>query len=324
MHVERFFELVCTLVRAGGVYSAGWDPWLESKAVLDDLNNLAKLPLPSGQFPDAERTQARLALLSYCHITEMDLPYALIANLLRLRLGQKYCMSPFADLAKPVGKRKGIIQKFKPATPRQKIGRIKDLADAARMPRIGESLIEIYDTVIRNAVYHSDYVLHDRKMHLTKDFRFSKTENCNIPAVHFEELSELIKGAFDFYAALTALYERCLRSFTDFKDRFLPFDHHYKGLLELVLGDEDKLIGFRVYWPNSHLSVFERTDGGCDGLNMEFNSDGSMNFFVGIYATERGAFSPLVEHDGQPTYPARPGTSIRPYWPDPVTSYKLP
>jgi hypothetical protein len=65
MHVERFFELVCTLVRAGGVYSAGWDPWLESKAVLDDLNNLAKLRLPSGQFPDAERTQARLALLSY-------------------------------------------------------------------------------------------------------------------------------------------------------------------------------------------------------------------------------------------------------------------
>jgi hypothetical protein len=325
MRVDRFFELACTLVRAGGMHGPGWDPWLESRAVIDDLQNLSNLELPPEKFPDVERTQARLALLSYCHITEMDLPYVLIANLLRLRLGAKYCMSPFADLAKPIGKKTGMLQKFKPPSPLQKIKRIKEMGDAAGMPKIGEALTEIYDSVVRNAVYHSDYILHDRKMHLNKDFRKSKTENgIYTPVVEFKELAELISEAFAFYGALSALYERCLRSFTDFKDRFLPYDHHYKGLLELVFGAEDKLTGFRVYWPNSHLSVFVRTDEGCDGRNLEFDPNGSINFFVGLYASRRGSFSPLVEHDAKPLYPERPGTTIRPHWPDPLKGYKLP
>jgi hypothetical protein len=176
MKVERFFEFVCTLVRAGGIHGPGWDPWLESKAVIDDLQNLSDLTLPADKFPDIERTQAR---------------------------------------------------------------------------------------------------------------------------------------------------ERCLRSFTDFKNRFSPYDLHYKGLLELVFGGEDKLIGFRVYWPNSHLSEFVRKDEGCDGRNLEFDPDGSINFFVGIYASKPGTFSPLVEHDAQPKYPERPGASVCPYWPEPLASYKL-
>jgi hypothetical protein len=88
MNVERLFEFVCALVRAGGIQRPGWEPWYESKAVIDDLQNLAALDLPPEKFPDAERARARLALLSYCHITEMDLPYFLLANLLRLRLGR--------------------------------------------------------------------------------------------------------------------------------------------------------------------------------------------------------------------------------------------
>jgi len=142
--------------------------------------------------------------------------------------------------------------------------------------------------------------------------------------VEFQDLADLIRDAFAFYGALTSLYERCLLSFTDFKDRLLPYDLHYKGLLELLFSGKDKLIGFRVYWPNSHLSEFVRTDEGCDGRNLEFDPDGSINFFVGIYASKRGTFSPLVEQDAQPNYPERPGTAAHPYWPDPLASYKLP
>ena len=322
MRQDRFFEFVCALVRAGGVQGPGWDPWLESKAVVDDLQNLANLKLPKETFPDIERTQARLALLSYCHITEMDLPYVLLANLLRLRLGHKYCVSPFGDLAKPIGK-KGFLQKMKPPSPNQKIKRIKELADTAGMPKVAEALTEIYDSVIRNAVYHSDYILHDRKMHLRTDFRKSKTQKHYSQVVEFDELATLIKDAFAFYGALSSLYERSLRSFTDFKEKCLPYDFHYKGIMECAFSGDDKLIGFRVYWPNGTLSHFIRTDGGCDGQNIEFNPDGSINFFVGLYATKRGAFSPLVEEDGQPNYPSRPGTSLRPYWPEPAALYKL-
>jgi len=237
-------------------------------------------------------------------------------------MGRKYCIAPFADLAKPIGK-KGLLQKIRPPSPNQKIKRIKELADAVGMPNVAEALTEIYDSVVRNAVYHSDYILHDKKMHLRTDFRKSKTHKYYSQVVGFDELATLIKDAFAFYGALSSLYERCLRSFTDFKEKCLPYDFHYKGIMECVFSDDDKLIGFRVYWPNGTLSHSIRTDEGCDGRNIEFDPDGSINFFVGLYAAKRGAFSPLVEKDGQPNYATRPGKTLRPYWPESVAFYKL-
>jgi hypothetical protein len=60
------------------------------------------------------------------------------------------------------------------------------------MPKIAEALTEIYDNAIRNAVYHSDYILHDGKMHLRKDFRKSKAEKHHSQVVEFTELATLI------------------------------------------------------------------------------------------------------------------------------------
>ena len=89
-NIHRLFEFVCVLVRASGIEDAGWDAWYESQAILNDLQGLAKLELPSDKFPEANPTRLRLVLLSYCHVTEMNLPYSLLANLLRLRIGRKY------------------------------------------------------------------------------------------------------------------------------------------------------------------------------------------------------------------------------------------
>lgn len=324
MRQDRLFEFICALVRSGGMQDSGWDPWYESQAVIEDLRNLSGLELPAERFPDPETTRVRLALLSYCHVTEMDLPYFLLANLLRLRLGHKYDFEPFADLTKPLGKKPGPFQKLKPPSPGQKIRRISELAKEAKLPGIGEALAEIYDGVIRNAVYHSDYVLHEKKMHLLKDYRLSKKKSYSTPAVDFDELDELITNAFAFYSALFTLYERCRRSFADFKNAFIPYDLHYKGLMELAFDNEDRVAGFRIYWPNGSLSEYSRTKDGCTGSNLEFNPDRSINFMVGLYASKPGTFSPLVEHDAQPTYPARPGTDIRPHWPQKLEVYKLP
>lgn len=324
MNVKRLFEFVCALVRAGGIQGPGWEPWHESKATIDDLQNLAAFDLPREKFPDPERTQARLALLSYCHITEMDLPYFLVANLLRLRLGQKYSMGPFDDLAKPINKKAGILQGFIPPSPTKKIKRIKELAEQAKMPRISEALSGIYDAVIRNAVYHSDYILHERRMHLRKGYR-KASNGIYSPVIEFTELAALIKDAFAFYGALFSLYDRCRRSFkAGFKDIFLPYDLHYKGILELLFDSSEALAGFRVYWPNGSYGEYSRTDSGCGGQNIEFNPDGSINFMVGLYASSPGNFSPLVERDAEPNYPVCPGTNLRPYWPDKLAAYRLP
>jgi hypothetical protein len=325
MNSIRIFEFVCALVRAGGLELGGFDPWYESKAIIDDIRNLSQLPLSEEHFPDPVKTRIRLALVAYCTLTEMDLPYVLIANLLRLRCGEKYHLEPFHDLAQKRPPKKGrAFGKVVPATPAQKIRRITDLAKKAKMEAVSTALEENYDSVLRNAVYHSDYVLHDDSLIIRKDSRLSKKEGHYTPRIDLDELDEVITSAFACFSALFSLYERCRRSFGDFRDAFFPYDGHYKGVLQLLFDAEGVLIGFRVYWPNGTTGEYARTREACVGHNLSFDPDGSINFMVGLYASKRGAFSPLVENGAEPTYAAVPGTELRPHWPADLKPYKLP
>ena len=119
------------------------------------------------------------------------------------------------------------------------------------------------------------------------------------------------------------LYERCRLSFTDFKNAFLPYDGHYKGVMECLFDADTRLIGYRVYWPNGTYGEYARTKEACSGVNLTFDPDGSMNFMVGMFASQPGAFSPLVEYDAQPNYALKPGTQYRPHWPADLRPYKL-
>ncbi len=324
MRSDRLFEFVCALVRASGIQDSDWDPWYESQDTLEDLGNLSTMELPTTLFPNPDRTRVRLSLLSYCHLTEMDLPYSLVANLLRLQLGQKYDMTPFRHLYRPLtNKHSGPIQKLRPPSVGAKIGFIKKLAEEAHLPEIARAFESIYDRVIRNAVYHSDYTLSDGEFRLLGDFRPSKKRGYSSPVIEWDELSELFTNTFAFYTALFSLYERCRKSFGDFKNAFVPYDGHYKGILQLVF-DEERLSGFRVYWPNTTVGEYNRTRRGAASINMSFDPDGSVNFMVGLYASKRGSFSPLVENGGTPIYSEVPGASMRPHWPEELKVYKLP
>lgn len=322
---DSLFEFVCTLVRSSGIQDSDWDPWYESQATLDDLRNLSSLELPPDRFPDADRTRMRLALLSYSHLTEMDLPYELVANLLSLRLGKKYNVSPFRDLAVPTRRKKrGLIPKLIAPSPGKKIVRIRELSDAAKLPQIGAAFEEIYDNEIRNSIYHSDYTLTNKEFRMRSGVRLSRAGKHFSPVVQLAELSELITDAFAFFSALFALYDRCTASFIDFVDAFLPYDGHYKGILQLLFDQEKKLTGFRVYWPNGTVGEYTRTKRGCGGTNFRFDPDGSVNFFVGLYPPKHGDFSLLVGPGAKPRYAVVPGTSLSPHWPEDLKIYKLP
>jgi hypothetical protein len=324
MEATRLFEFVCALVRAGGIELGGIDPWYESHAIIDDLRNLALLDLPPDRFPDPTKTQIRLALLSYCTLTEMDLPYMLLANLLRIRTGDKYHVDPFYDLAQRRSAKKGRpFGSVIPPTTSQKLKRIAELATRANMAGVSEALNETHDAVIRNAVYHSDFVILDDSFLIRKASRLSKKEGGYTPRVALEELDELIANAFAFFAALFALYERCRKSFFDFKSSLMPYDLHYKGVMEFRFDEEDRLIGFRVYWPNGTSGEYVRTRDACVATNVHFDPGGSVNFMVGLYASRPGSFSPLVEHDCQPNYALIPGTQMSPHWPDDFRPYRL-
>jgi hypothetical protein len=313
---EVLFEFACTLVRASGMKDTGWESYNESLAFLEDMRRLGDIDLPIETFPQPLHTKARLALVAYSHAIEMKTPYELLANLLRLRVGQKYCIHPFAHLAtKRTRKVNGVkTTKIMPASPEKKIMLIEDLSSQARLPEIGKALREIYDPVVRNAVFHSDYVLHGTSMRLLSDYWKSSKKQFREPIIEFSELVSLTANAFGFHSALIALYKRACRSMTDFRDRFLPFDPFYKGILEFTF-EGDELTGFRGYWPNGTLSAYCRSiDGQCDAVNLAYNPDGSINFFVGLLASNRSNFSPCVEANVEPIYAEVPGTNKRPYW----------
>jgi len=323
--MNLLFECACSLVRASGMKDTGWESYNESLSFLDDMRRLGEIDLPSDVFPEPLHTRARLALVAYGHATEMKTHYELLANLLRLRLGKKYCINPFAHLATRRTRKINGVKTYKtiPASPEKKIALIEELSTQSGLPGVGAALREIYDPVIRNAVFHSDYVLHGTSMRLLSDYWKSPTSQARTPTIQFHELVELTASAFGFHSALIALYRRALKSMTDFRDKFLPYDQHYKAILEFTF-DGDQLTGFRAYWPNGTLGIYCRSlDGSATAVNLEFDPDGSINFFVGLYASKPGAFSPCVEASAQPVYAEVPGTKKRPYWPSVLRAYTL-
>jgi hypothetical protein len=70
------FEFGCTLLRVRGMEDVGWDPFVETLTLVDDLMSLIASPLVG-------HTKVRLGLLLYSHFTEVGSMYDLLANLAR-------------------------------------------------------------------------------------------------------------------------------------------------------------------------------------------------------------------------------------------------
>jgi hypothetical protein len=321
--VDRMFEWACTMVRVTGMKDTGWDSYTESIALLEDFTQLMGLELPAARFPNPANTQARLALIAYSHMIEMSVPYELLANLLRLRMGMKYSMHPLAHLNKLRDtKINGVkTKKIVLATPIAKINEIQAMSTKAGVPEVGTALKAIYNATIRNAVYHSDYAIHDGSLRLLSALQYSKRESVYTPLIPFDELGDVTSEAFAFHSALLVLWRRQRKLFIDFRGKILPYDHRYKGVIEFTFED-GSLNGFRVYWPNGTVGVCARdADGRNVAENIQFPPDGSVDFLVGLLASNPGSFSPCVEAGCEPEYAVIPGTDKRPHWPDDLRPY---
>ncbi|MDA1089718.1 MAG: hypothetical protein O3A85_05330 [Proteobacteria bacterium] len=67
--IIRYFA---SLLRVLGMVDRGWDPYVESRAVLNDINGFFKVELPEAIFHYPDQTTWRLGLLLYSHIVPMD------------------------------------------------------------------------------------------------------------------------------------------------------------------------------------------------------------------------------------------------------------
>jgi hypothetical protein len=138
------FEYCSTLLRIRGAHDSGWDPLEESSELAHQVLGLAQVPIDG-------RLRTRLLIFLYCHLTEMDDLYAVVANLLRVCRGERYSMLPFDAALHP--------SKKTAKRPQEKTDRIAEWAAAEGFPEIAWLFETLLMREVRNAFDHSDYVL---------------------------------------------------------------------------------------------------------------------------------------------------------------------
>jgi hypothetical protein len=314
-NVQALFEFVCCLVQPGGVEGLDENPLFETEALIEDLAAFSRQDLAIAEFDHPERTRARLALLSYSHITETDFPYSLLVNLMRVRCGEQWAFAPFGDLSRPIkAKKGGGAKKQIPPSPNAKIARLREYAEKAGLPEISAALNQTYMAEVRNAVFHADYTLSDTEFHMIRDY-WKSPRGYFTRDVPLAELLPVVDRAFAFYYALLNRHDLARARLARLKDKAFPFDPRLKGLIEFIFED-DLVCGFRVYWPNQQQAQFTRTSKGARAINIWPRSEHGLNIEVGTYAASPGSFSPLVEDGQAPTYSCAPGRTNTPYWPN--------
>lgn len=298
--IVRYFA---SLLRIIGMEDKGWDPHVESRAVLDTLYALMQCDLPEDKFPDRELTTWRLGLTFYSHIVEMDAPYEVLTNLLRFRLGKGYSPNPYFDFLS--GKQKKRFRRSG-LFPKQKIDIIKMLDEEAKLG-IGGVFEDFYRSDLRNAISHSDFIF-------TDDGLRSRTGAFTIT---FEELDDILTKAKVFIGTFFGLEREARRFWGTNAGKALPYDPVYKGLLEVLVDREGLMNGFKVHWPNGSDSIYRRTNDGIEMTNCSLDlKNANIGMFVGSYARRRSEFSPLVEFDALPVYTRAEGADAELRWPN--------
>lgn len=227
---EDEFEFVSTLLRIKGMRDAGWDSLDESWELIHDLVSLIGGPLK-------EPTAMRLMLLLYCHVTEMDDLYAIIANLLRVLHGDRYSIAPFVQ---DVDSGKGGAK-----YPQQKVERIRELAEGTGHESVATLLDWILVRRVRNAFYHSDYVLFEDEFRIIRG-RGVAIGNEITKAVKLKWLISRMERAINTVLRLVNEVQDHRASYTRSKvieGRFTANGSY--GRVELIVEDDVGLVGFR-------------------------------------------------------------------------------
>jgi hypothetical protein len=286
-------QLFASLLRVVGMEDKGWDPYAESRQVLEDLNALMQLKLPRGKFKDRELTSWRLGLLFYTHVVEMSAPYEVLTNLLRFRLGKGYHPNPYYEfLSKDAQKRFRKSGLF----PKQKIEIIQSLAKEAGL-QIGELFDEFYRNDFRNAIAHSDFIFTD------EGFRSRKGYGIDAFELSYEEVDDLLVRAMVFIGTFFGLEREARRMWGQHAGKGMAYDPQLKGIMEVLVDGEQLMNGFKVHWPNGSDSVYRRTEEGIDMTNCSLAlSHNTLELFVGMYAANPDPFSRLVEQGELPNY----------------------
>ena len=271
--IVRYFA---SLLRIVGMEDSGWDPHLESRAMLEDLNSLLQIDLPKDRFPDRDLTTWRLGLLFYSHIVEMDAPYEVLTNLLRFRLDKGYSPNPYYTFLSDKEKKRYKNTRISPG---RKIEILRELGNEAGIV-VAELFDEFYDSDLRNAISHSDFILTPERFHCR-----GGSGAWRAFSLPLERVNEVITKAKVFVGTFFGLDREARRIWGTHKHRAIPYDATYKGLMEVLVDAEGLLCGFKVHWPNNSESVYRRTADGIEMTNCMLDlKNATIQLMVGLYA----------------------------------------
>jgi hypothetical protein len=176
---------------------------------------------------------------------------------------------------------------------------------------VGDIYDDFYDSKLRNAVQHSDFILTDEGLRSRNGI--SGVDGFEIS---YERLNSMLTNAKAFIAAYFQADLDARQVWGSYGGEALPYDPHYKGLMEVLTDENGVMCGFAVHWPNNSQSTYRRTERGVDMVNCSVDlKDATISLFVDRYARRPGKFSPLVEFDGVPLYTPLDNSTVRPSWP---------
>lgn len=183
------FEFICTLLRVRGLEDSGWDPWVNTVNAMESLMRLKE------KINDFETTR-HLFLWLYGHIVEASEPYEIVSNLINIIEGNRFVVINFPD------KKKGNYKL--PQSPSDKISELIKRAKIIGMPDSVFPFRDVFDRKLRNAIFHSDYVLYGDEVRLPGGYgtKYSHAEVdslINKSLAYFESFKNLMSSFVKSY-----------------------------------------------------------------------------------------------------------------------------
>lgn len=186
------FEYVCALLRIRGYEDEGWDNLSETHELFRDIMALSAAPL-------LDLTRVRLGLLLYCHITEAEPIYTVIENMLRVCEGDRVITDPYPDIQdKKTKSRNGLI-KGRPQSTSAVVAKLKAHARSLNMSDLAALLDSFFDSSIRNAFFHSDYILFSDEFRSRKSW-FLQPNGSYGQTIKLSEVLVKVDQAVSFYS----------------------------------------------------------------------------------------------------------------------------
>jgi hypothetical protein len=230
------FEYACTLLRIRGMEDAGWEPLVETGELVDDLLRLLDAPL-------LPKTQLRLALLLYCHITEVDAVYETIANMIRVVNGERYTFDPFGHLYR--GKAEAPRYLKLPPSAKMVVRDLVEHATEAGESAVVELINGYFNDGVRNAFFHSDYILYENEFR-TREASLTRLDGTFSGSMPTEEVEVFISRAVGVFVAFSDVRKTHVFSYrrdTEITGRMGGGDQYIP--ITLVADDRSGLYGFR-------------------------------------------------------------------------------